>query len=196
MQSAFEDYLLDFVKTYQGSKLSIVATGGGVHLGNLAMVPGSSKVLHSFYCPYETQESVDFINRNTPEAGHLFLKKAVSPVSAGVLYDALWTQNKQFPQVRNLAITASCTTTRYRRGDNQAYIAFQDAETQQVQVWHLKLPKLSEEEHNGFSAEDLYYLRLREDETIAGIALWLACSLEPEVIQAGVKDGFLSRVSL
>jgi len=207
MQTAFEEYLLEFVQNYKGPKLAIVATGGGIQLGNIAMVPGGSNVLHSFYCPYETQESVNFIERNLPGRGQLFLQKAVSADSAGLLYKGLCVQNAGFyngqgvqnagfPHVRNLAVTASCTTTRYRRGDNQAFIAFQNAETQQIEVWHLKLPKRSEEEHKNSSPEELYTLRLREDETIAGVALWLACGLEPQVLEVMREDGFLSRVDL
>lgn len=196
MQTAFEEYLLEFVQNYKGPKLAIVATGGGIQLGNIAMVPGGSNVLHSFYCPYETQESVNFINRNLPEMGALSLPKAVSPGVAGFLCKALQAQNKQFPEVRNLAVTAACTTTRYRRGDNQAFLAFQNTTTQQMEVWHLKLPKLSEEEHKNSSPEELYALRLREDETIASVALWLACGLEPQVLEVMREDGFLSRVDL
>lgn len=207
MQTAFEEYLLEFVRTYKGPKLAIVATGGGIQLGNIAMVPGGSSVLHSFHCPYETQESVNFIERNLPGMGHKFLQKAVSADSVGLLYKGLCVQNAGFykgkdvqtagfPYVRNLAVTAACTTSRFRRGENQAFVAFQNAETQEIEVWHLKLPKRSEEEHKTSSPEELYALRRREDETIAGVALWLACGLEPETLEVMEQDGFLSRVDL
>src|SRR5437899_529943 len=110
MDTGFNGRLAEFVKTYEGGKLAIVVTGGGVSLGQIALVPGASKVLHSFYVPYETKESVEFIRRHYfSSAADEFAGKAVSSNSAYGLYAALYTKNKAelHSGIHNIAITAA-----------------------------------------------------------------------------------------
>jgi hypothetical protein len=195
-----DHWLVDFVKNYDGNKLSIVATGGGVSLGLIALVPGASKVLHSFYCPYETRESIEFINKNYPPAtreGPAFSKKAVSPDSAEELFMALWTKNKVDGHtcIHNIAVTAACSTTRYRRGENQAFIAFQNQDTLEDEIWQLKLSKAkSEAEHNLLvETGGIYMLRALEDNMIARTAIRLAAGFEEKQLEQDKADGTLTR---
>lgn len=193
----YEEWLQKFVQGYnRGRRLSILATGGGTPLASLAGVPGASRIFHSFYSPYDTQESVEFINRHYPLArnkGKAYAEKSVCKESAEELYMALWTKNKMYGHLHidNIAITAACTTTRYRRGDNHAFIAFQDENLDHV-VWHLKLNKLFDEEsHNKLSPKQLYGVRLGEDRLIATTALRLACDYEPETLEGMKTNGTL-----
>ncbi len=166
--------ITNFVETYQGKKLAILATGGGMGLAQIASVPGASRVLHSFYCPYETEESVRFLQQwlpwNAEPTG--FKASSVSQLAAEEFYSAMASK---YRDCNVLVVTAACTSRNYRRGLNRAYIACLDKNTEQMVVWHLKLPKNinSEEVHRTRTLEDLYVVRQMEDELITDVALRL-----------------------
>jgi hypothetical protein len=138
--------------------------------------------------------------------GVAFAKKAVSPDSVDELLMALWTKNKVDGHtcIHNIAITASLTTTRYRRGDNQAYIAFFNQDTAESEIWHVKLPKLSEEEHaemlnagkgGPFEGHKLFEQRAMEDGIVTAAVLRLACGFQPKLLEQDKFDGTLTRVN-
>jgi hypothetical protein len=118
-----------FVRTYEGPKLAIVATGGAAHLGDLAAIPGASRVLHSVDVPYATE---------------LVPLKDYSAVSEERLYEL-----KEFysfcyggPKgIRWIIVTAALTTDRYRRGPNHAWVQITGRNH------YFAMDKLSEAEH-------------------------------------------------
>lgn len=166
--------ITNFVEHYQGPKLAILATGGGMGLAQIASVPGASRVFHSFYCPYETKESVRFLRANLvskPEPDG-FLASAVSQLAAEEFYEAM---ESKYRDCNVLVVTAACTSLNFRRGLNRAYIACLDKNTNKMVVWHLKLPKpiTSEAEHRIHTLESLCASRQTEDQLITDVALRL-----------------------
>lgn len=168
-------------------KLAILATGGGMSLANLATVPGSSKILECFYVPYSVEESTAFVVGNGQSASQL--RQAVSAEAATALYNAMKTK---YPNCQILAITAACTSLRYRRGDNRAFIAFMDANGE-MQVCRLNLEKMDESEHSAMSLEGLYGRRCFEDKVITATALALVVDLK-NVLATMFECGTLTQV--
>lgn len=100
--------ITNFVEHYQGPKLAILATGGGMGLAQIASVPGASRVFHSFYCPYETKESVRFLRANLvskPEPDG-FLASAVSQLAAEEFYEAM---ESKYRDCNVLVVTADAS---------------------------------------------------------------------------------------
>jgi nicotinamide mononucleotide (NMN) deamidase PncC len=168
-------------------KLAILATGGGMSLANLATVPGSSKILECFYVPYSVEESTAFVLDNGQDASEL--KQAVSVNAAIALYNAMKTK---YPNCQILAITAACTSLRYRRGDNRAFIAFMDA-NREMQVYRLNLEKLDEVEHSTMTLKELHGRRCFEDKVITDTALALIVDLK-NVLATMFECGTLTQV--
>lgn len=203
MTPQLEDYLYRFVNEYDGAKVSILATGGGTALAQIASIPGASRVLHSFYCPYETAESVEFIRTYYPHTKQpeKFAAKAVCAESANNLYMALWTKNKVFghTEIDSIAITAAITAKRWRRGENRAYISFSNPKTFEHECWLLKLGKPSEQEHALLSmanpARGLGTVRMIEDCVISEYALRLATGFGAEDLKGVITNGTLTRQS-
>jgi len=193
-------FLLDFVDWYEksnGCKLSIVATGGGMSLGQITSVPGSSSIFHSFYVPYATAETVEFIRKNYPIVkAESFEEKAVCSESAKNLFYALWTKNKVdgHLHIHNIAVTAAITSTRWRRGDNKAFIFFENLTAFRDECWYLKLPKLTEAEHNSKTREELMAVRNSEENLLAEVTLCLATQYESDTVKKLVENGTLTSI--
>jgi nicotinamide mononucleotide (NMN) deamidase PncC len=181
-----------FVQNYNGPKVAILATGGGMSLANLGTIPGASRVLHSFYCPYETEETIQFLRANHPamdDPDHKFIfeTSAVSPGACLELYQAMAAR---YPNANVIAVTAACTSTRWRRGENRAYVACKSSDGV-VEVWHLKMPKATQDEHAEFSANDILLIRGMEDQGIGNAAMALAGNIN--TILEGLKaDGTIT----
>jgi len=185
---------LHFVENYElgndnAPKLAILATGGGISLGDIAKIPGSSRILHSFYVPYATEETLRFLRTWHPHKveDFDFEKSAVSPKAALELYKAM---EARYPGCRTVAVTAACISSKWRRGENRAYIACKNNEGV-VQVWHLKVPKLSEKDHQTLKFQTLVEAREMQDEGIANVAMLILSNYTPGI--TGLKnDGTLS----
>lgn len=175
-----------FVQNYNGPKVAILATGGGVSLSLIGAIPGASKVFHSFYCPYATEETVEFLRIWHPSPS-AFQASAVSPGAARELYEAM--ANK-YPNQAVLVITAACTSSRWRRGENRAFIACKNA-VGEVEVWHLKIPKSDETVYNSFTTEMIAQIREMEDQGISNTALALLANIT-QVLEGLKRDGTLS----
>lgn len=160
--------ITDFVQNYNGPKLAILATGGGMNLALVGTVPGASRVLHSFYCPYDTEETIQFLRAYHPSPT-AFQASAVSHAAALELYQAM---SNKHPEQNVVVVTAACTSSRWRRGENRAYIACKNSEGA-VEVWHLKLPKATQEEYATLTPETIAAVREMEDKGIANTALAL-----------------------
>lgn len=179
--------LTHFVQNYNGPKVAILATGGGVNLARIATTPGASRVLHSFYCPYETEESLRFLRAWHPSAT-AFQASAVSSGAALELYEAM---AQKYPQNAVVAVTAACTSSRWRRGENRAFIACKNSEGV-VEVWHLKIPKATEAEYRSLTPEIIAQVRDLEDQGISNTVLALLANITP--LLEGLKaDGTLVR---
>lgn len=193
------EYLKSFVKDYNGPQVSVVAAGAGLSLLDVAKIPGSSKVLHSFEAPYATEATAEFIASNyTVEAAHNFTLKCVSPTAAWDMFYALEMQNKKrgHYELCNVGITGAVTTTRYRRGDNHAFIAFR--KNHLIEVWHLMLTKLPEEFHKSGDEDRIIRQRIEDDERIGLAAIALATGFNipftTNWLDTEQKNGTLTRV--
>jgi nicotinamide mononucleotide (NMN) deamidase PncC len=178
--------LTHFVQNYNGPKIAILATGGGMNLARIATIPGASRVLHSFYCPYETEETLRFLRENHPTPA-AFQASAVSAGAARELYEAM--ANKYRNQAV-LVITAACTSSRWRRGENRAFIACKNSEGV-VEVWHLKIPKATEAEYRSYTPEIIAQVRDLEDQGISNTALALLANIT-HVLEGLKTDGALT----
>lgn len=179
-------YITEYSNKIDEKPLAFIITGIGMETFKLAQTLGASKVLTSIFVPYHLEQSVKFISENLSELeGIKFKEKAVSDKSAELLCKA---GMKKWPECRIIAVTGAGTTTRYRRGDNQAYIScgellqmskWKDNEASvvfipKIDTFHIMLPKLSEEEHTNSSTEDINLLRIKEDQEISDFVLKLA----------------------
>lgn len=178
------DIFEDFVKNYKGPKLAFVVTGGGIGIHNLAQMLGASKILHAIYVPYSYEESERFIasaidSRDGIKNGAMFGKQyveegAVSKHGATLLQLAgriVW------PDCRVIACTAATTTSRYRRGENQAYIAMTDPGqvlASDIKHFHLKLSKISESDYQMMGLGYAAWKRCTEDAEITRFLLRVA----------------------
>ena len=158
------EILSKFVGNYNDNrKVAILATGGGVHLGLLAGVPGASKVLHSFYCPYATEESLRFLHENLGEVDLEFTKSAVSEGAARELYAAM---QRKYPDCRIIVVTAALSSRTWRRGLNRALVAFEPLTGGEMNLVRIDIPKLSELEHAQMKPGALSFLRTLEDQEL------------------------------
>lgn len=109
------------IKNYNGKKVVLILTGGGLSSLEAAKQIGSSKIIHAVYVPYSLEESYEFIGKNlTQEKAIEYSKKSVSSSAAISLCLA---GQARWPSTRVIACTAALTTNRYRRGENLAFIA-------------------------------------------------------------------------
>ena len=171
-----------FVENYERGndnpkKLAILATGGGIGLCDIAKIPGASRILQDVHIPYATEETVRFLRNWHPHdiENFQFEDSAVSPAAALELYRAM---EVRYPACRVVAVTAACMTTRWRRGEDRAYIACKNSEGV-VQVWHLKIPKASEEEHKALDFETLCAAREMQDTGISNVAMMILINHAP-----------------
>ena len=162
MNSA-DNTISTLVETYKGPKLSLLFTGCGARAAEILAVPGASEVLYDLHIPY-AREAV------AAEVG----EPADAAVSAKV---ALQLHNRPVPvEMIRVTATAAITSTRYRRGDNHAYIVV-DTNTNtdtlpHCIVWHLKMEKMEERLHS--SKRTVAVMRQYEDALVCDVALLLA----------------------
>lgn len=176
-----QDLFDDFVARYEGPKLAFIVTGGGIGIHQLAQTLGASKLLHAIHVPYSYEESARFIReawRAFPnkgvELGEKYKEKAVSKKGAELLAQAgsiIW------PECRVISCSAATTTNRYRRGDNQAFIAKLEPTPNSINSarhHHLKLTKISEEDFKLMGLGYASWKRKDEDRQITRFLLKLA----------------------
>ncbi len=175
MHSLFQN----LIETYSGPKVAIVACGAGVGLGQLAIMPGASKVLSSFYSPYEIDDTKLFID-NFDEA-HDFGEQCVSAQSSQIIHRALL--RKTSAKI-TIAITGALTSMRWRRGNNHAFITLNNGKD--YTTHHLVLTKTTESVHQSSTYKDLYMNRKKEDDAISITSLILAGMINQE-LPAGVS---------
>lgn len=158
MNSA-DNTISTLVETYKGPKLSLLFTGCGARAAEILAVPGASEVLYDLHIPY-AREAV------AAEIG----EPADAAVSAKV---ALQLHNRLVPKrTLRVTVTAAITSTRYRRGNNHAYIMVDHPlQPTEPRVWHLKMEKMEERLHS--SKRTVAVMRQYEDALVCDVALLL-----------------------
>jgi hypothetical protein len=186
----YEKFLTRLVAAYKGKKIIGVVAGGGVSLARIAMVPGSSKILGAMWMPYGEDETITWMEARevNPVA---FSEHAVCGAAAGELFSALahvYGDNNAI-----VAVTGSLTTNRYRKGDNQAFIAVTTED-----IYRLTFDKLPEEVYSDpvkpWADQKIFYKRQEEDEQIAEVALKLLTGFEEDTLKGLYDNGNLTKV--
>lgn len=178
MQDVFDD----FVHRYQGPKLAFVVTGGGIGIHQLAQTLGASRILHAIHVPYSYEESQSFIYRayvspKGKELGSEYKQKAVSARGADLLCMA---GARNWPNCKVISCTASTTTNRWRRGENEAFLSLVNPTEHytsfenKVKRYHKKVSKLDEEDYNRLGLDYAQQKRREEDREITRYILKLA----------------------
>lgn len=123
-----------FVTQYEGPKLSLLFTGLGADAAQIVAIAGASRVVYDIQIPY-AREAVEAITG--PLDAPSVSKEQVLALHA-----------RTCPQgVRKVTVTGAITSTRYRRGENHAYIAIDSTDGGPVRTWHMSLRKMDEKYH-------------------------------------------------
>ena len=167
---------------YKGPKIGFVLSGGGIGVAQLATVIGASKLIHSITIPYSYNESKRFIlegwrrfesNRSAIDASIEYAAHAVSERGAELLATAgsnIWGAPQQDDPCATIVCTAATTTSRYRQGDNHAWIGVVNPYRSgpgENKFFHLELSKLSEDDHRTAGAAYVAWKRRAEDREIS-----------------------------
>ena len=202
MENVLHEFLIKLVNSYQGGRLRMLSTGGGLSVAELGVTPGSSKIFSSLYVPYEVAESSNFLREFAGEAAEEnFKAKAVSAQVAENFLCALETKTmdlyslSRMEEFKHVAITASLISNRWRRGDNKAFIAFDNKAFTKAEVWQINFPKIPEELHNSKTPSEIMRIRKFDDETTALVALSLACNIPHPRVKEMKNNGTLSQVA-
>jgi len=159
-RSETPDTIVTLVETYRGPKLSLLFTGCGARAAEIVSVPGASEVLYDLHIPYAREAVEALIGAND--------SSAVSAAMVRRLHD------RKVPKgALRVTVTAAITSTRYRRGNNHAYIMVDHPlQPTEPRVWHMKLEKMEERLHR--SKRTVAVMRQYEDALICDVALLLA----------------------
>lgn len=179
-----------FVQNWRGPKLRLVATGMGATLGGLFAIPGSSNLIDSLFIPYSKDSLERFIRKaEVPGYDAVFGENAASSVSKEMVV-AMHAANccEASNAVAPVTITAAITTSRYRKGNNHAFIAVGLANPV---VYHLLLDKLQEHEH---VEPAIIPKRHIQDTLISLVALHLATGIPSSVLDELQAVGALTEV--
>lgn len=154
----YQNILNKFREEYKGSPLNIVCMGGGISMGDLLKLPGSTKFVKEFIC-LNNKDSIQYYGGGLQE---------------GFTYGCNLETTKAFafPRADNnyVIINAALTTDRIRKGENRAYVSICGT------YWKLDFEKLSDLAYNGA----FIGRRIQEDEYITYFILNRLLNLEPE----------------
>jgi len=180
--------LESFVSSYQGPKLRLLFTGAGAWASGLLGVPGASSVVDSLHIPYSYDAVRSLLEKWHPNADTVLENSgAVSAEMATALH---LCNCHDLGSLVPVTVTAAITTSRYRKGDNHAYIVV--GHPSSFDVYHLILDKLSEQEHVQPMITTKRYV---QDRVIGEVALSLACSLSHPLLSELMEGGYLVRLS-
>lgn len=150
-------------------KISAICVGGGASLALLQTIPGSSKFVSGIYLPYDTATVASEMESELgTDASVRYMEKAVQH---RVALDLAEMARRRSPDGVGVGVTAALQTNRYRRGDNQAYIAFTESDYKMASVYHLMFPRLDEKAFEFAMAAGLAALRRNQDEVISQLIL-------------------------
>lgn len=137
-----------------GKTLAIVATGTGGMWGSLINVPGASKVVQEVYIPYSPTAFSSMLAKPVADGNLPF--QSVSVEALKTMQNHLKNRWKS-DDVTKVAITGALTTNRYRKGEDQAYIAIDD------NVYNVKFEKVSKAEYDQMTPRDISAYRMNQD---------------------------------
>lgn len=175
-----------FVKTYKGPKLRLLLTGVGSYASGIIGIPGASAVIDSITIPYSKESVSLLLERFHPCPGEA---DDWGSVSAEMVVGLHLCNSRDLGGAIPLTVTGAITTNRYRRGENRAFIAFGQ---ESVEVYHLQLDKLAQEEHTEEAATQKRYV---QDRLVSEIALALGTGSQSDLVDELQKGGFLVRQS-
>lgn len=174
------------VKSYTGPKLRLLFTGVGSYASGLIGIPGSSALIDSITIPYSKESVSDVLRRLHPQAEDV-IENAQS-VSQEMVVALHFCNSRELRGTIPVTVTGAITTNRYRRGENHAFIALGQAS---VEVHHLLLDKLTEQEH---VAEVVAKKRYIQDRMISEVALAMALGMQSDLVDELQKTDYLVRV--
>lgn len=151
--------LSDFVREKAVSRtVHFVVTGGGSCLLNILSVPGCSSVFSGASVPYNQKEEERLISEVTPHESLERLRQGcfgyVSPWMTKQYAEAIRKRHAETGHDTSICvINASLTTTRWRRGKNEAFFGIIDSSLrfEDARLFHLSLNKITEEQHAEYS---------------------------------------------
>lgn len=191
----FNQSLLYFKNNYNGRKLSFYLTGGGICITDFLKMPGAGKFIHGIYIPYSEEANLTLIENFH---GKLSWNYPFASKECNELYDEVLKNINKDDRILRVITSCALTTTRYRRGDNKAFISFNG------KVWKLSLKKLEEKEHlelvekQKASKEPIFMcidtIRYREDEKVGQAILYVIT--EDDVLKPALEaEESLERVN-
>lgn len=179
--------LQEFVKSYTGPKLRLLFTGVGSFATGILGIPGASNVVESIFVPYSKESVVSLILEKHPTP-HDFLEAGYSSVSLEMVNGLHACNSRKAEGLLPVTVTGAITSTRYRRGENHAFIAMGLGS---VDIYHLQLDKLKEEEH---TEDQVYIKRYVQDRMVSESAIALATGTQSDLVDELQKNGFLRKV--
>jgi len=166
-----------WVESSDGQRISAMITGGGFAFGDIGKLPGASGVLNDIFIPYNQSKTIQFAQQALPQGTDNPLATGqiafVGPAATELYLKALINANAiTSPDARLLVINASITTTRYRRGVNEAWIWMINPKTSEERRVQLSLSKANEEDYAKIANQGLLsHFREIEDAKIAMAAI-------------------------
>lgn len=174
-----------FRSEYSGPKIAFFVAGGGFSALDFRRFPGGSSKYHTAVEPY-SEDTASFLNR--------FANAGISDpsnfrfVNADGTAQALQALQSYCNDDHNLlyvVINSACTSDRFRRGDNRAYI-----HTSRGDMYLFRMSKLEQDGYEALANKSMNYIdqiRFEEDRRIGQVALAIIMedpSLFP-VLEAG-----------
>jgi hypothetical protein len=144
-------------------------------------------LIDSITIPYSKESVSDLLRRLHPQGGEDVIESAQS-VSQEMVVALHLCNSRNLRGTIPVTATGAITTTRYRRGENHAFIATGQAS---VEVYHLLLDKLSEQEHTPEAVAKKRYI---QDRMVSEVALTMALGAQSDIVDELQKNKYLVRV--
>lgn len=173
-----------FIKLYpeNSQPCSFFITGGGFGLLDIGKVTGASKVLADAYIAYHRLEEISVLRTVLGDEINQLLNGEIGFVSPWTTYQyamAMMARHKNtLPDATICVVNASLTTTRWRKGNNEAFYAVVNRPTDnkdgKIRMFKLSLNKLKPEMYNDINVhieQEINYRRLLEDEKVSLAAM-------------------------
>lgn len=161
-----------FQENYKGKKIIFYITGGGITIADLMKYPGISSIIEAVYLPYGRNTNENFVLYNSGENRGTLERLGFCSFEANKLY---LTSLKDFYNLTDefvyVIVNCALTTTRYRKGENKAYITIEEGN--QIINKELTLYKIDEEVYNVLPKEEIKNIRIQQDEKVALVVLSL-----------------------
>lgn len=165
---SLEQALSTFRSDYQGPKIAFFIAGGGFSVLDFRRYPGSSNLYHTAIEPYN-RDTANFLTKFA--GANIVDPEKFSFVNAEGSSDALRALANYCddPNLLYVVINSACTTDRWRRGENRAYIT-----TSRGDMYVFEMNKLEQDAYDILAANGSRYIddiRYQEDRRIAQVAI-------------------------